>query len=470
MSYRNVLLVFLNKINTKVSYHNPDKSDLENLIKAFDLLPDDTPNNVTLINEAMRLLTNFYSRNEFQGDILKFIKTDSFTIPFSQNDLITPTLAKDDWFGVYLKEGGACFGIATQYINYEMNGRGDEYIEYLNKISLLMKKTVDIHGNMEVGTVAHKIKHHVHPMLSASLTGILQSQLHNIESKPNLDLSSFINELDNIDVGVPKYMCWHAKGVVLDEKGREHEESIGHAMAVTKNKDGTYDVMDPNKGKKKGVSINDAWLILFGSALPCASTLKETELTFSIDALEERWFVPESELPTLSFEDVSHIVIWKGKETVAAKSKKLIADLSKKKTSYFFEIIHADGTRQEIGVKDIDPNLNLKFDGKFSNKIDNDIDTLIGKGVKKNYTIKGSLLNEKSLAGKDWLDKNRFGLGGDGEGDWTPPSNEEFINFLKDNETSIKLSKYDRNLIFQLHSEEIVNESVLNLLGKHPEQ
>lgn len=62
-------------------------------------------------------------------------------------------------------------------------------------------------------------------------------------------------------------------------------------------------------------------------------------------------------------------------------------------------------------------------------------------------------------------------LGEDGEViEWEKPSREVFDRILQEFIKDKKTTKYDKNLIIQLQSEETVNDSVLNLLGKHPEQ
>ncbi|MCF7720492.1 hypothetical protein H9X98_22850 [Aeromonas jandaei] len=473
MSLRKDFIFLFEKINSKMSGGHPDKKRVENLVDAFTLVSDDLSKNRLLINNSMNLLTRFFSSEEFQVDILEFMKTKAFDIPFYQGELIKSTLDKS-WEGVHLDKNGTCFGIATQYINYEKNGRGDEYIKYLNKISSMMNKTVSIHGDMTEGSVANIIKHYVPTILWPSLKGIFQSQTDNIYNIPFFALDTFMNKLEMIDSGVPKYMLWASRDVPSNAGNTACENIYSHSMVVKKNENGTYDVMDPNQGCKKGVGFDDVWITLFLSTFGTFSNLKKPQVAFTIMDINDKWRLSEGELPALNVEDVSRIVLWKGKGTDKAKSKKLIADLSKENISYFFEIIHADGTRQEIGVNDIDPNLNLKFNGELWNKIDNDLDALIGNGVKKSYFIKEKLLNETSLRGGDWPKMNWFdkifGLGGDGEGNWTHPSNEDFIKVLNENETSAKPSKYDRNLIVQLHSEDTVNESILKLFGKHPEQ
>ncbi|HHQ4759462.1 TPA: TcdA/TcdB pore-forming domain-containing protein [Aeromonas hydrophila] len=58
----------------------------------------------------------------------------------------------------------------------------------------------------------------------------------------------------------------------------------------------------------------------------------------------------------------------------------------------------------------------------------------------------------------------------DVELNFTIPSAEVFYDFIKSSEISDNVTKYKKNLIIQLQSEKTVNNSVLNLLGKHPEQ
>ncbi|MFM5870720.1 TcdA/TcdB pore-forming domain-containing protein [Aeromonas veronii] len=62
-------------------------------------------------------------------------------------------------------------------------------------------------------------------------------------------------------------------------------------------------------------------------------------------------------------------------------------------------------------------------------------------------------------------------LGEDGDViEWRKPSREAFESILQDFIEDKKATKYRKNIILQLQSEEVVNNSVLNLLGKHPEQ
>ncbi|WP_421232949.1 TcdA/TcdB pore-forming domain-containing protein [Aeromonas jandaei] len=54
--------------------------------------------------------------------------------------------------------------------------------------------------------------------------------------------------------------------------------------------------------------------------------------------------------------------------------------------------------------------------------------------------------------------------------EWETPSIEAFETILQEVIEYKKTTRYRKNLIVQLQSEEVVNDSVLNLLGKHPEQ
>lgn len=167
---------------------------------------------------------------------------------------------------------------------------------------------------------------------------------------------------------------------------------------------------------------------------------------------------PEYQLKDSTEVEVSDGVHSKQIDTILGRDRNNILEIRKKKT----RLSSIYGAVFEI--RDSSHHYNSLFLGKFTSstltpdsalnqKWTNLIDKLPGKNA--------GTLPPIGLTGEDDIYE---------ELSWSLPEIEEFKRYIETVDSSEKSTEYNKNLIIQLQSAEGVNDSVLNLFGKHPEQ